>query len=417
MSVTEFDVEFARAQFPQYRDPTDRQVAMFENAGGAYAPDQVVDKLSHFFNHTKVQPYYLYRPSLDAGAAMDRSRQLLAASMNAEVDEIHLGPSTTLNLYVLAHALRTQMTEGDEIVVSHQDHEANIGAWVRLGNTGINIKVWQPDPDSGLLDTDDLAHLLTDRTQLVCVTHCSNVVAVVNPIAEITALCHAAGARVVVDGVSFTPHDVVDVRVLNVDFYVYSLYKTFGPHLGLLYVRRDHIDELPNQGHFFHDGEPTKRLTPAGPDHGEIACAGGIVDYYQTLYEHHWPQDNFADATLIRRLQRLFGAIQAYEHTLVAPLLAYLAGKPRVRVIGYSAASTLQRAPTVAFNVLGLDNSTIAAAMAAENIGCGYGHFYSYRLMERLNIDPAEGVMRLSTAHYNTAAEISRAIEVLDRLL
>ena len=415
--MTEFDVEFARAQFPQYRDPIDKRVAMFENAGSAYAPDQVVNKLVHFFNHTKVQPYYLYGPSVEAGAAMDRSRQLLAASINAEVDEIHFGPSTTLNLYVLAHALRTQMTDGDEIVVSHQDHEANIGAWARLGDTGINVKVWKPDSESGLLDTRDLAHLLTNRTQLVCVTHCSNVVAVVNPITEITALCHAAGARVVVDGVSFAPHDVIDVRALNVDFYVYSLYKSFGPHLGVLYVRRDHVDQLPNQGHFFHDGQPSKYLTPAGPDHGEIACAGGIIDYYQTLYEHHWPETTFADATINSRLQELFEVIQAYEHTLVAPLLAYLDGNPRIRVLGYSTGSALPRAPIVAFTVLGLDNPTIAAAMAAQNIGCGYGYFYAYHLMECLNIDPHDGATRLSMAHYNTPAEISRAIEVLDNLL
>ncbi len=415
--MSDYDVEFSRAQFAQYRSPTSARLAFLENAGAAYAPDQVTQKLDRFFTKTKVQPYYLYKASLEAGAAMDRSNALLAASINAEVDEIHLGPSTTLNVYVLAQALRSQMSAGDEIVVSYQDHEANIGAWARLAATGLEVKVWLPDPATGFLNEEDLVSLLTSRTRLVCVTHCSNVVAAINPIRRFTEICHAAGARIVVDGVSFAPHGAVDVRELNVDFYLFSLYKTFGPHLGLLYCRRDHLAELPNQGHFFHDHEPSKRLTPAGPDHGEIACASGIIDYYRDLYQHHWPGTDFDARPLVRRLAQLFTLLNAHESEITQPLLDYLAANPRVRIIGYPSQEGQPRAPTVAFDIAGLDNKSIAAAMAAADIGCGYGHFYAYRLMQQLDIDPDQGVTRLSMAHYNTAEEISRAIDVLDRLL
>ena len=233
--MTHYDVSFARSQFAQFRDPASRNLAFLENAGSAYAPDQVTKKLQHFFTHTKVQPYYLYDASIEAGAAMDRSHDLLAESINAARDEVHFGPSTTMNVYVLAQALRSTMSTDDEIIVTHQDHEANIGAWSRLATTGITIRVWQPDPDSGLLDPGDLESLLNERTRLLCVTHCSNVVGVINPIQQMAKLCHDAGARIVVDGVSFAPHHAIDVRELDVDFYLYSLYKTFGPHLGLLY--------------------------------------------------------------------------------------------------------------------------------------------------------------------------------------
>ena len=258
--LTDFDVSFARQQFPQFREAESAPLAMLENAGGAYAPDQVIDKLGHFFRHTKVQPYYLYRTSLEAGAAMDRSKALLAASINAETDEVHFGPSTTSNIYVLARALREQMNSGDEIVVSYQDHEANIGAWVRLGRTGITVKVWQPNAETGLLDIGDLDDLLTERTRLVCVTHCSNVVAAVNPIAEITKRCHSAGARVVVDGVSYAPHAAIDVRELNVDFYVFQPLQDLWPAPWAALRPQGSPRNNPQPRPFFPRGRPNQTV-------------------------------------------------------------------------------------------------------------------------------------------------------------
>lgn len=409
----QFDVDFARAQFPQFRDPETASWAFFENAGGAYAPDQVVDKLDRFFRRTKVQPYYPFQPSLDAGEAMDRSYRKLAEWVGARPEEIHLGPSTTMNVYVLAQALREQMEPGDEIVVTNQDHEANIGAWRRLADHGIRVLEWQANPDSGQLDLSDLESLLGSRTRLVCVTHCSNVVGSVNPVAEIVRLSHAAGAKVAVDGVSFAPHGQLNLHALDVDFYLFSLYKTYGPHIGLMYVKQAHLETMSNQGHYFNESHLSKRLVPAGPDHGEIACASGIVDYLEALHDHHYPDVN---GTTAERMARVYDLFSQTERALMEPVLSLLSSKPTVRLIG-SAEAGRDRAPTIAFATSRTKNAAIAAALASARIGCGLGHFYALRLIERLGIDPQEGVMRISMVHYNTSEEVQRLIETLEPLL
>ena len=258
--MTSLDIDYIRAQFPAFAHPETGQWAFFENAGGSYAAAPVIDKLAHFMTATKMQPYGSIGPSREAGAAMDRSQRLLAEAVNAGSDEVMFGPSTSMNTYVLAQAFAEVLQSGDEIVVSNQDHEANVGAWRRLadGNSGVVVREWQVDGDTGLLHLDDLAALLNERTRLVCVTHCSNIVGAINDIPAIARLTHDAGARLAVDGVSFAPHLAVDVQALDVDLYFFSLYKLFGPHQGLLYVRRALLDELPNQGHVLM---PTNRAS------------------------------------------------------------------------------------------------------------------------------------------------------------
>ena len=179
------------------------------------------------------------------------------------------------------------MRVGDAIIVTNQDHEANTGPWRRLADEGFEIREWQIDPDTGHLDLADLAELLDDRVRLVCFPHCSNVVGEVNPVTEITALAHAAGAFVCVDGVSYAPHGLPDVGWMNADIYLFSAYKTFGPHQGLMVMRRALGMQLPNPGHFFNEESLCKRFTPAGPDHAQVAASAGVADYIDALAAHH----------------------------------------------------------------------------------------------------------------------------------
>ena len=375
----------------------------------------MVNRLQQFFLKTKVQPYYPYKASVDAGKAMDTSYRKLAEAINASPDELQLGPSTTMNIYVLAQALSEDWEAGDQVVVTSQDHEANIGAWVRLARQGIEVLVWEANPETGLLDTDDLKPLLSNRTRLVCVTHCSNVVAQINPVEKICEMAHAAGAMVVLDGVSYAPHGPVDVQKFGADVYLFSLYKTFGPHLGLMFVRDQLLRQIANQGHFFNASDVKKRLTPAGPDHGEIACAGGIADYYDAVFSHHFGPPG--DLSVHTRVRRTFQLFQRHEETLIEPLLDFLRTKRGIRLIGDGSVPIQQRAPTAAFTCADMGSRRVVEGLAQADIAAGYGHFYAYRLMERLGIDPNEGVVRLSMAHYNTMNEVNRAIAALDRLL
>jgi len=280
--MTQFDLDFVRAQFPAFAEPALQGWAFFENAGGSYPAAATVRRLHEFYLRCKVQPYGPYPASRRAGALMDESYERIATCLNVDADEVHFGPSTSQNTCVMANALRPLMQEGDEIVVTNQDHEANSGAWRRLSETGIVVREWRVDPESGHLNLDDLDDLLSARTRLVAFPHASNIVAEINPVAEITARVRQAGAISVVDGVAAAPHGLPDVEALGADVYMFSSYKSYGPHQGVLVVRRALAERAANQGHYFNAGPPlhqqSGRRRPGAPGPRPDARPGGGAD-------------------------------------------------------------------------------------------------------------------------------------------
>lgn len=405
------DQTFVREQFPAFSEPRLAGFSHFENAGGSYACKQVIERLDRFYRQTKVQPYYDFAPSEIAGAEMDSAKSRMAEWLNIDPAELHFGPSTSQNTYVLAQALRQSLEPGDEIIVTNQDHEANVGAWSRLEDSGIKVREWQVDPQSAELHPVDLEALLTGHTRMVAFTHCSNVIATINPVREITDMIHEAGALAIVDGVSFVPHGLPDIQALGADVYLFSLYKVYGPHLGAMYIRDSLNAELPYQGHFFNANKAGARFTPAGPDHGQIAAVNGVVDYMEAVHDHHAD----AAATTAEKAATVRALFHEQETTLLQPLLDYLGNHPAVRMLGLQKANS--RAPTVAFDVPGRSVSEIAAALGEQGLGVGVGNFYAYRLMEALGVNPDEGVLRVSFTHYTLAEEIDRLLRALDELL
>ena len=285
------DLSFVREQFPAFSEPTLQGWAFFENAGGSYPCIQVINRLTDFYMKNKVQVNYPYPASMLAGKLMEGSYKRMADYLNVDESEIHFGPSTTQNIYVLANAMRPMWKDGDEIIVSCQDHEANAGAWRNLADRGIKIIEWHVDPKTGLLELDELDKLFSDRTKMVAYPHCSNIIGHINPVKEISQKANLHGALSVVDGVGYAPHGFPDLNDLGADIYLFSLYKTFGPHLGLMYVNKALIEKMENQSHFFKEGITRSMLTPAGPDHAQIAAASGILDYFDLGYDHHCQND------------------------------------------------------------------------------------------------------------------------------
>ena len=397
------DTDFVRAQFPAFSEPSLEGQAFFENAGGSYTCGPVIERLTRFYRQRKVQPYGPYEASRLAGEEMDEARSGLARLLGVGEDEVSFGPSTTQNTYVLAQAFRRFMAPGEAIVVTNQDHEANSGPWRRLAEEGIEIREWRIDPETGHLDPAELEPLLDEKVRLVCFPHCSNVVGEINPVVEITALAHAAGAFVCVDGVSYAPHGFPDLGQLGADIYLFSAYKTFGPHQGIMVIRRALAKSLPNQGHWFNGDTLYKRFTPAGPDHAQVAACAGMVDYVSALADHHGvtPQG-------VHDLQR------DHETALLQPLLDAVKARNSVRLIGPSEASS--RAPTVAL-ALSRPAGEVAEALAARGIMAGGGDFYAGRALQAMGVDPERGVLRLSFVHYTTRAEVDRLIEALDAVL
>lgn len=404
------DIDFVRSQFPAFQEPSLRGQAFFENAGGSYTCQQVIDRLARYYTQRKVQPYAPYKASQVAGAEMDEARSRLAAMMGVATDELSFGPSTTQNTYVLAQAFRQFLKPGEAIVVTNQDHEANTGPWRRLAEEGIEVREWQIDPQTGNLNPDDLENLLDESVRLVCFPHCSNVVGEINPVTEITALSHAAGAFVCVDGVSYAPHGIPNVGDLGPDIYLFSAYKTYGPHQGLMVIRRELGNLLPNQAHYFNAECLYKRFTPAGPDHAQVAACAGIADYIEALNAHHGgPQAGAAEqAEFVHDLMR------AQEVALLQPVLDGLKSRNNLRLLGPVEAQ--KRAPTVA---VALDRSAVAVAaqLAERGIMAGGGDFYAVRALSALGLDPEQGVLRLSFTHYTSAAEVEKLMDALDQVL
>jgi len=406
MSALPLDPALVRAEFPAFAEPSLAGWAFFENAGGSYTSRQVLDLLDHYYRATKVQPYGFYPASQEAGEAMDRAHQRIAQALNVPTEWVHFGPSTSANTYTLAHAFAGWMKPGEAIVVTNQDHEANSGNWRRLADRGFEVREWRVDPVTGHLDPGALDKLLDSKVRAVCFTHASNIVGEINPVAEIVAKAKSYGAVTVVDGVSYAPHGLPDLLALGCDVYMFSAYKTYGPHQGSMVVRPSLLAELPNQGHFFNEGVNHKRLVPAGPDHAQIAASAGIADYLERVAAIAAP-DTPGDTPF----RKAHAAMRAQEVTLLAPLLDYLRGRNDLRLIGPS--DPEKRAPTVAL-VLDVPAADMAKRLANHKVMAGGGHFYAYRLLEGVGVAPSHGVLRLSFTHYTSPEEVERLIKALD---
>ncbi|RYI20539.1 MAG: aminotransferase class V-fold PLP-dependent enzyme, partial [Acetobacteraceae bacterium] len=282
------DLDFVRSQFPAFSSPVLSSHAFFENAGGSYPCMQVVDRLTRFYRDRKVQPYGPYPGAQAGGAEMDEARDRAGGK--------------------------------GAVVVTNQDHEANSGVWRRLAEDGIEVREWRLDPETGSLRVEALEALLTDgKVKLVCFPHCSNVIAEINDVAAICRVARAAGARTVVDGVSYAPHGFPDVPSLGSDVYLFSAYKTYGPHQGIMVIREAFGMELPGQGHYFNHGALYKRHTPAGPDHAQIAACAGMADYVDALAKAHGVTGDAA-----ARNRGVHDLMRAQEVAVIQPLLDYL---------------------------------------------------------------------------------------------
>ena len=404
------DVNFVRSQFPAFQDPLCKEWSFFENAGGSYVPKSVIDKLTKFMTSTKVQPYAEYPMSKIAGDQMDHATSLFAKMINAKDNEILIGGSTSVNLYVLANALKKKINQGDEIIVTNQDHEANISPWRRLTENGAIIKEWKFNKSNYELELRELKNLLSKRTKIVAVTHCSNIVGSVNNLKDVSRLAHESGAIVIGDGVSYAPHGFPDVKELDVDFYTFSLYKTYGPHLGLLYGKEEILKTLPNQNHEFLDGNYPYTINPGGPNHEELVSLIGIYEYIITLFNHHFNQENLSINEKIAKVNFLFAK---HEEDIANPILEYINEREDLILIGKNKITNKNRAPTISFYSKNKSSEQISKELVKNKIATRNDNFYAWRCLKAIGIDVDDGVVRLSLTHYNTKEETANLISVL----
>ncbi|KQQ49369.1 aminotransferase [Rhizobium sp. Leaf311] len=404
------NLEFVRSQFPGLG----RGWSFFDNAGGSQILQGAIDRINSFLIERNVQIGGSYEVSQKAAAALYEARTAAMHLVNANrPEEIVFGSSTTAMLQNLARAMESQLASGDEIIVTVSDHESNIGPWDRLTSVGVTIKFWPLNKDTLTLDLADLEPLMSSKTRLVCVTHVSNILGSINPIRAIADFVHARGARLCVDAVAYAPHRLVDVQAFDADYYVFSLYKTYGPHYALMYGKYDHLLELDTLYHYFYgkDKVPGK-LEPGNPNYELAYSTCGIVDYLASLGEQA------GDTGSVRsRITTAFKAITAQEDVLAERLLSYLRSRNDCQIIGQTHNVNSSRVPTIAFRFDGRDAGEICKAMDAHNIAMRFGDFHSRRLAEYLGLTDHGGMLRVSMVHYNTLEEVDRFTQALDKIL
>ena len=400
------DTQAIRSRFPALRAST----VFFENAGGSQVPEGVADAVRDYMLHSYVQLGVDYELSRRSTALVDRAHDFVRLLMNGDgVGDVVLGASCSALCLMLADAYGRVLGAGDEIVISEAGHEANVGPWVRLAEQGITVRTWKVDPDSGRANPADLAEVLSERTRVVAFPHVSNLLGEIVDVRAATALAHEVGAKVVVDGVAFAPHRAMDVRDWGVDWYTYSTYKVYGPHMGALFGRHEAFAELEGPNHFFipKDEIPYK-FEVGGVSHEGCAGLLALGGYLCFLAGH----EQLTRQTVVDA----FDVMTAGERPLQERLLGWLGAHPRVRIVGPESAGD-ERVGTVSFLHATKSSAEIAAAAHAADFAIRSGHMYAWRQCEAMGIDPLDGVVRASFLHYNTLDEMERFVELLDRTL
>jgi cysteine desulfurase family protein (TIGR01976 family) len=406
--ISHDDREQIRSQFPALSGDT----VFLENAGGSQVPQSVVRRISAYMLQSYVQLSAGYPLSQRCSQIVSDAHDLVSMMMNGGNGHVILGASTSALLHMLAGCYSRILRPGQEIVIAESGHEANIGPWKMLARRGLKLRWWRLDPDTCSCPVAELASLVNDRTAVVALPHVSNLLGDIVDLRAVTEIAHAAGARVVADGVAYAPHRAIDVAAWDVDYYAFSTYKVYGPHMAALYGRSDAIAELPSPNHFFiPDDELPYTFELGGPNHEGCAGLLGIGDYLGFLAD--LSPDQQLDRTSV---ETAFARMTLCELPLQQKLLSFLLARDDVRIIGPEATDA-SRVGTISFVHATKTSREITEVVDGSGIGIRNGHMYAYHLCEALSLDPEDGVVRVSLVHYNTEEEIARLIGVLERAL
>jgi len=409
---TEFPAPWCRSQFPALSGSLDDEAPVFfDGPAGSQVPERVVQAVSHYLTSTNANHGGVFATSRQSDALLEEAHAALADLLGAaDPHEIAFGANMTTLTLGLSRALARTWKPGDQILVTQLDHDANVTPWVLAAqDAGVCVERVGIRPDDCTLDLDDLHRKLTSKTRLVAVGAASNAVGTINPVAQITKLAHEAGAQVVVDAVHYAPHRMCDVQAWRCDYLLCSAYKFFGPHVGILWGRRELLEELPTYKVRPAPDDLPGRWMTGTQSHEGIAGAAAAVEYLADL--GRWVAPEAVDRR--SALVAAFEAIAEYETSLCRDLLAGLAELPGIKVLGIRDLDRLgQRVPTIGLTHERLFPIEIAQHLARHKIFVWHGNFYALSLTEALGLEP-HGMVRIGLLHYNTRDEIRALLDSL----
>jgi len=406
------DVSRLRQQFPSLGQVQGgRPVVFFDNPGGTQVPQMVIDAVSGYLLHDNANHDGAFATSRRSDAMLDEAHRALADMLGAaSPDEIVFGANMTTLTFALSRALGRWLRAGDEIVVTHLDHDANIAPWLLLArDVGATVRWVDFDVEDCTLRMADLAACLSPRTRIVACGYASNAVGTVNDVETVTRMAHQVGALVFVDAVQYAPHGPLDVQALGCDFLACSAYKFFGPHVGVLYGRRDQLEWLEAYKVRPAPDDLPGKFETGTLNHEGIAGTLAAVEYLAQVEPR--------GATRRQRLLAGMAAIQEYERGLCARLIEGLKAVPGLRIYGITDPARLdRRVPTVSFRLADLHPRRVAEALGERGIFVWDGNFYALAVTRRLGLEASGGLVRVGLVHYNTADEVDRLLEELHRL-
>ena len=408
------DVAWVRSQFPSLELQVHGQPAAFlDGPAGTQVPRRVMDAVQNYFLKSNANTCGAFATSRSNDAIIASAREAMADFFNCDQDEVVFGQNMTTITFALARAIGRTLEPGHEIIVTTLDHDANVAPWRALEELGVVIRQVDIRESDCTLDLEDLKSKINKNTKLIAVGYASNAVGTINPVAEITKLAHEAGALMFIDAVHYAPHGSIDVRALDCDFLVCSPYKFFGPHMGTLYGKREHLcrfqpykvrpapDSLPDR---WETGTQVQEL---------IAGIGAAVDYLAELGRH-------CDSTAKDRRSALLAAYRAtrqHEMSLLAHLVEGLLAIPGLQFFGISDPTRFnERCSTVSVRLANHQPTEVAAFLGDRGIFTWDGNYYALNLTERLGVEAKGGLLRIGLVHYNTTEEVDRLLTALKEL-
>jgi cysteine desulfurase family protein (TIGR01976 family) len=410
--MTTLDIDALRRRFPALTVAhPDAPLVFFDGPGGTQVPDVVIEAVADYYRTSNANHGGAFETSRRSDAIVAEAHAALADLLGVDADEVVVGPNMTTLTFHLSRSIGAGLEPGDEIVLTGLDHAANVDPWLAIAaDRDLVVRWWEPDLADCTLRIADLEALLSARTRLVAVGWASNAVGTINPIAEIAAAAHGVGALVYVDAVHAAPHLALDARAVDADFVACSVYKFFGPHLGVAYGRRSVLAGMPA-----YKVRPADDRFETGTGNfegqaGALAAIGYLEDIGRMAGAP-------PDSTRRRRLVTAMGAIREVEMTLYRRLHDGLAAVPGISLYGITDPGAFhRRTPTAAFTLAGLRADAVASRLGEAGIAAWDGNFYALGLVERLGLEGTGGLVRLGLTHYNTADEVDRVVGVVGRI-
>jgi len=411
------DLSAIRSQFPALNRPA----IFFDNPGGTQIAQKSLDRINQYLIECNANHGGAFATSIASDAVLDEAHQAMSDFYNAtSAEEIIFGNNmTTLTLYI-SRSISREWKEGDEIVVTRLDHDANVTPWVLAAqDRGVKVHWMDFDVEDGTLKLDDLQKAFERKPRLLAVGYASNGLGTINPVDKIVKMAHEAGTMVYIDAVQYAPHGPIDVQKLDCDFLVTSSYKFFGSHSGILYGKRELLEEL-----FAYKVRPATNELPGKfetgtQNHEGIAGVLGAIEYFEWVGKTFGDEDqdrlregNYQGRRL--ELKKAMLAIHAYEQGLSRALLSALESVPGLHLYGLSDPNRLEdRVATFSFRLKDLHPRKVAEQLAEQEIYVWDGNYYALNITERLGVEDSGGMVRVGAAHYNTLEEVERLKEAL----